>query len=148
MANHIMASARPLQMSHGASSILDLIRRGGDLIVGSSWTAWAGTPKGTFSTSCTNWKKKGKPQYVGACHRHRRWGAISSLCWAWSARWSFASSAIGSLPASTPQAKGIYKGRPVTFDRARIGMGATEIAKTVGGKRGNVYKTLKAVGLN
>jgi DNA invertase Pin-like site-specific DNA recombinase len=52
------------------------------------------------------------------------------------------------------KAKGIYKGRPVTFDRARIvslrkeGMGATEIAKTVGCKRGNVYKTLKAAGLN
>jgi DNA invertase Pin-like site-specific DNA recombinase len=50
--------------------------------------------------------------------------------------------------------KGIYKGRPVTFDRARIvslrkeGMGATEIAKAVGCKRGNVYKALKAVGLN
>ena len=42
----------------------------------------------------------------------------------------------------------------VTFDRARIvslrkeGMGATEIAKAVGCKRGNVYKALKAVGLN
>ena len=44
------------------------------------------------------------------------------------------------------KAKGLYKGRPVTFDRARIvslrkeGMGATEIAKAVGCKRGNVYK--------
>jgi DNA invertase Pin-like site-specific DNA recombinase len=43
------------------------------------------------------------------------------------------------------KAKGIYKGRPVTFDRARIvslreeGMGATEIAKAIGCKRGNVY---------
>jgi DNA invertase Pin-like site-specific DNA recombinase len=52
------------------------------------------------------------------------------------------------------KAKGIYKGRPVTFDRARIvalrkeGMGATEIANAVGCKRGNVYKALKAVGLN
>jgi DNA invertase Pin-like site-specific DNA recombinase len=52
------------------------------------------------------------------------------------------------------KAKGIYKGRPVTFDRARIvslrkeGMGATEIAKAVGCKRGNVYKTLKAAGVN
>jgi DNA invertase Pin-like site-specific DNA recombinase len=52
------------------------------------------------------------------------------------------------------KARGIYKGRPVTFDRARIvslrkeGMGATEIAKAVGCKRGNVYKTLKAAGLN
>jgi DNA invertase Pin-like site-specific DNA recombinase len=52
------------------------------------------------------------------------------------------------------KAKGIYKGRPVTFDRVRIaslrkdGMGATEIAKAVGCKRGNVYKALKAVGLN
>jgi DNA invertase Pin-like site-specific DNA recombinase len=52
------------------------------------------------------------------------------------------------------KARGIYKGRPATFDRARIvslrkeGMGATEIAKAVGCKRGNVYKTLKAAGLN
>jgi DNA invertase Pin-like site-specific DNA recombinase len=51
------------------------------------------------------------------------------------------------------KAKGIYKGRPVTFDRARIvslgkeGMGATEIAQAVGCKRRNVYKALKAVGL-
>jgi DNA invertase Pin-like site-specific DNA recombinase len=52
------------------------------------------------------------------------------------------------------KARGVYKGRPATFDRARIvslgkeGMGATEIAKAVGCKRGNVYKTLKAAGLN
>ena len=52
------------------------------------------------------------------------------------------------------KAKGIYKGRPVTFDRARIvslrkeGMGATQIARAVGCKRGNVYKALKAAGLN
>jgi DNA invertase Pin-like site-specific DNA recombinase len=53
----------------------------------------------------------------------------------------------------TAKAKGVYKGRPETFDRARIvalrkqGMGATEIAKAVGCKRGNVYKALKAAGL-
>jgi DNA invertase Pin-like site-specific DNA recombinase len=52
------------------------------------------------------------------------------------------------------KAKGIYKGRPVTFDRAHIvslrkeGMGVSEIAKAVGCKRGNVYKALKAAGLN
>jgi DNA invertase Pin-like site-specific DNA recombinase len=52
------------------------------------------------------------------------------------------------------KARGVYKGRPVTFDRARIvslrkeGMAATEIAKAVGCKRGNVYKALKAAGLN
>jgi DNA invertase Pin-like site-specific DNA recombinase len=52
------------------------------------------------------------------------------------------------------KAKGIYKGRPATFDRARIvslrkeGMRATEIAKAVGCKGGNVYKTLKAAGFN
>jgi DNA invertase Pin-like site-specific DNA recombinase len=52
------------------------------------------------------------------------------------------------------KAKGVYKGRPATFDRSRIvalrkeGMGATEIARAVGCKRGNVYKTLKAAGLN
>ena len=49
--------------------------------------------------------------------------------------------------------KGVYKGRPVTFDHAKIvalrreGMGATDIAKAVGCKRGNVYKTLKAAGV-
>jgi DNA invertase Pin-like site-specific DNA recombinase len=52
------------------------------------------------------------------------------------------------------KANGIYKGRLVTFDRARIvslrkeGMGASEITKAVGCKRGNVYKTLKAAGFN
>jgi DNA invertase Pin-like site-specific DNA recombinase len=50
------------------------------------------------------------------------------------------------------KAKGVYTGRPVTFDRTRIvslrkeGMGATQIAEVVGCKRGNVYKTLKAAG--
>ena len=46
------------------------------------------------------------------------------------------------------KAKGVYKGRPVTFDHAKIvalrkeGLGATEIARAVGCKRGNVYKVL------
>jgi DNA invertase Pin-like site-specific DNA recombinase len=49
--------------------------------------------------------------------------------------------------------RGIYKGRPVTFDHAKIvalrkdGLGATEIATAVGCKRGNVYKALKAAGV-
>jgi len=52
------------------------------------------------------------------------------------------------------KATGIYKGRPITSDRARIvalrkeEMGATEIARAVGCKRGYVYKALKAAGLN
>jgi DNA invertase Pin-like site-specific DNA recombinase len=51
------------------------------------------------------------------------------------------------------KAKVIYKGRPPTFDRAKIlelrkqGMGATAIAEAVGCKRGNVYKALKTAGL-
>ena len=51
------------------------------------------------------------------------------------------------------KAKGVYKGRPVTFDHAKIvalrkeGLGATEIARAVGCKRGNVYKALKAAGV-
>ncbi len=51
------------------------------------------------------------------------------------------------------KAKGVYKGRPPTFDHAKIvalrkqGKGATEIARAVGCKRGNVYKALKASGL-
>jgi DNA invertase Pin-like site-specific DNA recombinase len=46
------------------------------------------------------------------------------------------------------KAKGVYKGRPVTFDHERIvelrkqGLGATDIAKAVGCGRGNVYKVL------
>ena len=52
------------------------------------------------------------------------------------------------------KAKGVYKGRSTAFDRTRIvslrkeGMGATEIANAGGCKRGNVYKALKAAGLN
>ena len=52
------------------------------------------------------------------------------------------------------KAKGVYKGRPPTFDHAKIvalrkqGKGATEIARAVGCQRGNVYKALKASGLN
>jgi len=52
------------------------------------------------------------------------------------------------------KARGIHKGRPATFDRSRIvalrkdGMGGTEIARAVGCKRGNVYKALRAAGLN
>jgi len=51
------------------------------------------------------------------------------------------------------KAKGVYKGRPVTFDHERIvelrqaGMGAAEIGRAVGCKRGNVYKVLRASGL-
>ena len=50
------------------------------------------------------------------------------------------------------KAKGVYKGRPPTFDRAKIvelrkqGLGATAIAEAVGCKRGNVYKALAAAG--
>jgi DNA invertase Pin-like site-specific DNA recombinase len=51
------------------------------------------------------------------------------------------------------KAKGVYKGRPITFDHAKIvalkkeGLGASEIATQVGCKRGNVYKTLKTAGV-
>jgi len=51
------------------------------------------------------------------------------------------------------KAKGVYKGRPVTFDHERIvelrkaGMGAAEIGRALGCKRGNVYKVLHASGL-
>ena len=51
------------------------------------------------------------------------------------------------------KARGVYKGRPVIFDHAKIvalrkeGRGATEIARAVGCKRGNVYKALKAAGV-
>jgi DNA invertase Pin-like site-specific DNA recombinase len=47
--------------------------------------------------------------------------------------------------------RGVYKGRPVTLDHAKIielqrqGTGATEIAKEIGCSRGAVYKVLNAV---
>jgi DNA invertase Pin-like site-specific DNA recombinase len=50
------------------------------------------------------------------------------------------------------KAEGVYKGRKVKFDPARIlelrkqGVGATEIANAVGCKRGAVYLALKAAG--
>ena len=56
--------------------------------------------------------------------------------------------------AGIEAAKGIYKGRPATFDRACIvalrkeGMRASEIAKAVGCDRGNIYKAVKAAGLS
>jgi hypothetical protein len=52
------------------------------------------------------------------------------------------------------KAEGRLQGPPGHFDPARIvslhkeGMGASEIVKAVGRKRRNVYKTLKAAGLN
>ena len=51
------------------------------------------------------------------------------------------------------KSRGVYKGRPVTFDHTKIvalrkeGLGAAEIARAVGCKRGNVYKVLKAAGV-
>lgn len=48
------------------------------------------------------------------------------------------------------KAKGIYKGRPVTLDHAKVlelhrnGLGPTAIAKAMRCSRGAVYKALKA----
>jgi DNA invertase Pin-like site-specific DNA recombinase len=60
-------------------------------------------------------------------------------------------SAIRQRPGiDAAKARGVYKSRAATFDRARIvalrkeGAGATEIARVVGCKRGNVYKALKS----
>ncbi|RFB78319.1 recombinase family protein [Methylovirgula sp. 4M-Z18] len=52
------------------------------------------------------------------------------------------------------KAEGAYKGRPVTIDHDKIvelrreGKGATDIARIVGCGRGNVYKVLKAAGID
>jgi DNA invertase Pin-like site-specific DNA recombinase len=49
------------------------------------------------------------------------------------------------------KAKGVYKGRPVSLDHSRIielhrgGIGATEIARTIGCSRGAVYKALQTI---
>jgi DNA invertase Pin-like site-specific DNA recombinase len=46
--------------------------------------------------------------------------------------------------------KGVYKGRPPTLDRAKVvqmdgaGIGATQIARTLGCSRSAVYKVLRA----
>jgi DNA invertase Pin-like site-specific DNA recombinase len=59
----------------------------------------------------------------------------------------------GAWLTEAAKARGVYKGRPVTFDHAKIvalrkeGLGAMEIARAVGCKRGNVYKALKAAGV-
>jgi DNA-binding phage protein len=62
---------------------------------------------------------------------------------------------IGNALASTPQKRGAFTRAALSPSIARAlvalrkeGMGATEIAKAVGCKRGNVYKTLKAAGFN
>jgi DNA invertase Pin-like site-specific DNA recombinase len=62
------------------------------------------------------------------------------------AEMELALSVTGNAQVSTPQRRrAVYKSRPATFDRVRIvalreeGMGATEIARAVGCKRGNVY---------
>ena len=60
---------------------------------------------------------------------------------------------LGPKTLTPCRAKGVYQGRPPTFDHAKIvalrkqGKGATEIARAVGCQRGNVYKALKASGL-
>ena len=155
VANHIYAQRTPLQMSHEASSILDFIRPGDVLIVvkldrlgrntrdvlnlvheleekGASLRVLepaidTGGPMGRMVLTVLGMVAEMELGFI----RDRQRAGIDAA-----------------------KAKGIYKGRPVTFDRARIvslrkeGMGATEIAKAVGCKRGNVYKTLKAAGLN
>jgi hypothetical protein len=112
---------------------------------------------GTFSTSYTNWKKKGANLRVlePAIDTDRPMGRMVLTVLGMVAEME-----LGFIRdrqragIEAAKAKGIYKGRPATFDRARIvalrkeGMGATEIAKAVGCKRGNVYKTLTAAGLN
>ena len=68
------------------------------------------------------------------------------------ARWrsgSFAS--VNGLASKPRRPGGVYKGRPITLDHAKIidphkkGNGATHIARTMGCSRGAVYKVL---GLN
>jgi DNA invertase Pin-like site-specific DNA recombinase len=52
------------------------------------------------------------------------------------------------------KAKGVYKGRPVSLDHAKIialrkeGMGATDIAEAMGCARGAVYKALHRAGMD
>ena len=148
-----MLSARPLQMNRAASSIREIPSGASSW---SSWTAWAGT-RGTFSTSCTNLKRRGQ---VSGC-----WSLPSIPAGRWAAWVLTILSMVAEMELGfikerqragidAAKAEGIYKGRPATFDRGRIvslrkeGMGAAEIANAVGCKRGNVYKTLKAAGLN
>ena len=82
-------------------------------------------------------------------------GRSGASLWAWSQRWSLASSAIGNALALTPRKRGAFTGvapplstAPASSLCVKGGMGATEIARAVGCKLGNVYKTLKAAGLN
>ena len=144
----------PLQMSHEVSSILDFICPVG----GSSWSSW------------TAWQKRsGLLNLVYELEeRGERLRVLGPAIDTGGPMGRMVLTVLGMVAEmelgfirdrqragiDAAKAKGICKGRPTTFDRARIvslrkeGMGATEIAKAVGCKRGNVYKTLKAVGLN
>jgi DNA invertase Pin-like site-specific DNA recombinase len=142
-------------MSHEASSIRDLIRAGG-ASSWSSWTAWGRHPRDVLNP-VHGLEEKGASLRVlePAIDTGGTMGRMVLTVLGMVAEME-----LGFIRdrqragIDAAKLKGIYKGRPVAFDRARIvslrkeGMGATEIAKAVGCKRGNVYKTLKAAGLN
>jgi DNA invertase Pin-like site-specific DNA recombinase len=141
-------------MRHVASSILDLIR----LARASSWSSWTAWP--------------GHPWTFDLVHELEEKGASLRVLepaidiggpmgrMVLTVLGMVAEMELGFIRdpqragIDAAKAKGVYKGRPATFDRARMvalrkeGMGATEIARAVACKRGNVYKTLKAAGLN
>src|SRR3954451_24989286 len=96
-----------------------------------------------------SWRALAGPSGVRARHFDGRWAKWHRPCWAW-----FAEMEVGfirerqraGIEAAT--ARGIYKGRPVSLDHARIielhrqGTGATAIAREMQCSRGAVYKVL------
>ena len=154
VANHIYSQRTPLQISHAASSILDFIRPADVLIVVKMDRLGRNTRD--VLNLVHELEERGaslrvlEPAIDTAGPMGRMVLTVLGVV---------AETELGFIRdrqragIDAGKAKGIYKGRPLTFDRARIvslrkeGMGATEIAKAVGCKRGNVYKTLKAAGL-
>ena len=133
--------------------MLDFIRPGDGLIVVK--LDRLGRNMRTFSISCTNLKKKEQARGLEpAIDTGGPMGRMVLTVLGMVAEMEFGFIRDRQRAGiDTAKAKAIYKGRPATFDRARIvslrkeGMGATEIAKAVGCKWGNVYKALKASGL-
>jgi DNA invertase Pin-like site-specific DNA recombinase len=125
-------------MSHEASSILDFIRPGGGLIVVKS-DRLGGNTRGGSQPRARIGRKRSKPPGLEPAidtggPRGRMVLAVLGMV-AEMVAWLYPRSATRGHRSH--KAEGVYKGRPATFDRARIvslrkeGMGAPEIAKAV-----------------
>ena len=114
-----MHRARTVQMSHEASSMVDFIRAGDVVIVVKLDRLGRNTHD--VLNLVHELAEKGaslralEPS-IDTSAPMARW---SSLCWAWSPRWSLASSSIGSARASTPLKRKVPKRPSGYVDRVR-----------------------------